>query len=250
MIDQTPDSSLAVSAIGAMSVYKSPLVAQRLIERLRSFTPLVRDEALAVLSARPDRTLLLLDAIEQKQLPVGLLGLPRKTQLLASTNAQVKARAEAVLGSVDTARGEVVKRYLKASPETGDVARGKELFVKHCANCHRTAGMGIEIGPHMETVRNWDKEKLLTNILDPSRELAPQAMAYSIALSSGTVISGMISDETASSLVVKRAGMAAETLLREDVVSMTNTGLSLMPAGFEENISPEQMADLIAFLKN
>ncbi len=82
----------------------------------------------------------------------------------------------------------------------------------------------------METVRNWDKEKLLTNILDPSRELAPQSMAYSIAISSGTVISGMISEETASSLVIKRPGVPSETLLREDIEAMTNTGLSLMPA--------------------
>ena len=73
-------------------------------------------------------------------------------------------------------------------------------------------------------------------------------MAYSIAISSGTVVSGMISEETASSLVIKRPGVPSETLLREDIEAMTNTGLSLMPAGFEESISPEQMADLIAYL--
>ena len=248
LVDRSPDSNLVVWAIQAAATYKTTALAPELIKRLKTLTPLVRDEALAVLLARPERTLLLLSAIERKEIPSGLIGLPRKTQLLASTNAQVKARSEAVLGLVDVARGEVVKRYMTETPEAGDAGRGQELFRKHCANCHRTAGIGIEIGPHMETVRNWDREKLLTNILDPSRELAPQSMAYSIALNAGTVISGMIAEETAGSLVIKRAGIASETLLRDDIDSMTNTGLSLMPAGFEEQLSPAQMADLLTFL--
>lgn len=247
-LDQTSDSSIATLAIQALGTYNAKFVGPRLIDRLKRLTPAVRDEALGVLMSKPDRTLLLLDAIEDKRVPSGLLGLPRKTQLLASTNAQVRSRAEAVLGQVDIARSEVVKRYLQSMPQSGDSQRGRELFQKHCANCHRAAGIGVEIGPHMETVRNWDREKLLTNILDPSRELAPQSMSYSIVLSSGQVISGMIAEETASSLVIKRAGVPSETLLREDVEAMTNTGLSLMPAGFEENLTVEQMADLIEFL--
>lgn len=248
LLDRSPDSSLAILVIQALGTYNSPTITTQLIDRLKTLTPLVRDETLVLLLSKPDRTLVLLEAIENKKLPAGLLGLPRKTQLLASTNAQVKAKAEAVLGQVDLARSEVVKRYLASMPESGDAQRGTEIFQKNCANCHRTSGMGIEIGPHMETVRNWDREKLLTNILDPSRELAPQAMAYAIALESGQVISGLIAEETASSLVVKRAGVVNETLLREDIEAMTNTGMSLMPAGFEENITVEQMADLIAFL--
>lgn len=58
----------------------------------------------------------------------------------------------------------------------------------------------------------------------------------------------MIAEETASSLVIQRAGIARETLLRSDIDSMTNTGISLMPAGFEEQLTPEQMADLLTFL--
>lgn len=248
VVDQSLDSSLAVLAIQALGTYKGPEVGGALLPRLKNLTPMVRDEALAVLLARPERTLALLDAIEGQRVPPGLLGLPRKTQLLASAHAQVKSRAETVLGQVDAARGPVVKRFLSDTPANGKAEQGRELFRKHCANCHRADGMGFEIGPHMETVRNWDKEKLLTNILDPSRELAPQSMAYAIALSSGTVISGMIAEETASSLVIKRAGVLGETLLRDDIEAISNTGLSLMPAGFEESISPEQMADLLAFL--
>ncbi len=102
----------------------------------------------------------------------------------------------------------------------------------------------------METVRNWNREKLLTNILDPSRELAPQSMSYAIALNSGIVINGIIAEETASSFNIKRAGVVSETILREDVDSMSNTGLSLMPNGFEQQLNPAEMADLLEFLQH
>ncbi len=249
VVDQSPDNSVVVLAVQAIGSYKSTAVAAQLIERLKRLTPVVREEALGVLLARPDRALALLDAIQAQRVPAGLLGLPRKSQLLASSNPTVKSRAETVLGAVDAARSDIVKKYLRELPATGEAARGQELFRKYCANCHRAAGFGIEIGPHMETVRNWDNEKLLTNIIDPNRELAPQSMAYSIALQSGTTVSGMITEETAGSLVIKRASVASETLLREDIDSMTNTGLSLMPAGFEESLTPQQMADLIAYLR-
>ncbi len=185
----------------------------------------------AVLLARPERTLALLDAIESKRVPAGLLGLPRKSQLLSSTNPQVKARAEAVLGQVDAARSAVVKRYLMEMPSDGNAELGKELIPQTLRELSSADGMGLKSDRIWKPFANWDKEKLLTNILDPSRELAPQSMAYSIALSSGTIISGMISEETAGSLVIKRAGIPSETLLREDIEAMSNTGLSLMPAG-------------------
>jgi putative heme-binding domain-containing protein len=209
----------------------------------------VREEALAALLARPERSLALLGAIERGELPAGQLGLARKTQLLASTNAAVKQLAERTLKGAEEARAAVVDRYSAALGDRGDRVRGREVFVQHCAACPRADGVGVEIGPHMETVRSWDRSKLLLNVLDPSREVAPQSMSYAIVLVDGRVINGLIADETASSLTIKRAGAQPETVLREDIEQMSNSGVSLMPVGFEESISPTAMADLLAFLQ-
>ena len=89
---------------------------------------------------------------------------------------------------------------------------------------------------------------MLINILDPNREVAPNFMSYTVETKDGRTLFGIIADETASGITLKRADGAADTILRSDVASITGTGLSLMPEGLDAAISIGQMADLIAFL--
>ncbi len=238
--------SASLKLVGSM---KDSQVAKFMIDRLKTLTPAAREEAFTILLARPDRSLALLDAIADGTVQQGLLGLTRKNQLLASTNPLVKQRATEILGKVDASRATVIQRFAMADATNASPERGRQVFMQHCAACHRGAGAGVEIGPHIETVRGWDRDKLLLNILDPNREVAPQSMSYAILLESGSVVSGMIAEETASSLTVKRANAPVETILRQDIQQITNTGQSLMPTGFEESINPAAMADLISFLR-
>ena len=62
------------------------------------------------------------------------------------------------------------------------------------------------------------------------------------------VLDGIITDESAASLTLKRAEGVTETVLRGDIAQLFGSGLSLMPEGMETGITVEQMADLIAFL--
>ncbi|MGN6544356.1 MAG: PVC-type heme-binding CxxCH protein [Aureliella sp.] len=250
LIEPLQPQAVQLAAVRALGSYKEPEIAGQLIARLRQLSPAVQDEAFTALLARPERTIVLLRAIENKAVPAGLLGLARKTQLLSSKNASVAELAGQVLGRAEEARAEVVKRYQSALSAAGNPQRGREVFAKHCAACHRAEGLGTEIGPHMETVRSWDRAKLLLNILDPSREVAPQAMSYTVLLADGRAISGLVADETASSVTIKRPGAQPEVVLRQDIEQMSNSGLSLMPVGFEESITPEAMADLLAFLQS
>ena len=43
---------------------------------------------------------------------------------------------------------------------------------------------------------------------------------------------------------------AAETILRGDIDELSSTGKSIMPEGLEKQISPQEMADLLAFLQS
>lgn len=250
LIEPLQPQAIQIAAVRALASYKEADVAVRLISRLRMLTPAVQEEALSALLARPERTLELLAAVERGDVPPGQLGLARRTQILSSPSVAVKQAAQRVLGEAREARAAVVERYTAALTAAGKAERGREVFRQHCAACHRAAGgIGVEIGPHMETVRTWERSKLLLNILDPSREVAPQLMSYTILLTDGRVINGLIADETATGLTVKRAGAPPETVARQDIEQMINSGASLMPVGFEESISPAAMNDLLAFLQ-
>ena len=66
----------------------------------------------------------------------------------------------------------------------------------------------------------------------------------------GKTYTGLVKSETATSFTLRMPEGKEETLLRSDVDEFKSTSQSLMPAGFEKNITVDQMADLIAWLKN
>src|SRR6185436_5962823 len=107
---------------------------------------------------------------------------------------------------------------------------------------------GKDVGPNLATIRQWNPDQVLINILDPNREVAPNFIAYTVETKDGRTLEGIISAENASSLTLKRADGITETVFRRDITQLAASGLSLMPEGLETGISVEQMADLIAFL--
>ncbi len=66
----------------------------------------------------------------------------------------------------------------------------------------------------------------------------------------GRTISGVISAETATSITLTRDKDSSETILRSDLREITSTGLSLMPEGLEKKIDHQEMADLLAYLRD
>ncbi len=97
----------------------------------------------------------------------------------------------------------------------GNREQGREIFVKICATCHKAEGRGIDVGPNLATVAGRSAEDLLVHILDPNREVAPNYVNYNVATESGRVVSGIIAEESATALVLKRAEGASDMIPRE-----------------------------------
>src|SRR5205807_3860701 len=105
--------------------------------------------------------------------------------------------------------------------EKPDPARGKLLFKKTCAACHRLENEGTEVGPDLlSALANKDAETLLIDILDPSREVDPRYIDYVVTLKDGRVLTGMIASETASSVTMWRGEKAEGTLSRSQNVDI------------------------------
>ena len=91
---------------------------------------------------------------------------------------------------------------------------------------------------------------MLTNILDPNREVSPNFMLYTFDLKDGRLLSGIVAAETDSGLVVKSMDGTEQSLARSSISSLKATGISPMPEGLEATITMEQMADLMAYLRD
>ena len=124
------------------------------------------------------------------------------------------------------------------------------MFTKICAACHRVDGVGSEIWPNLASFRNRGAEAILTNVLDPNREVNPQFVNYLLLTKEGRSLTGLIASETANSVTLKRAEAVTDTVDRADIDELRSSGLSIMPEGLEKQIDPAAMADLLAYLLN
>ena len=105
------------------------------------------------------------------------------------------------------------------------------------------------LGPDLRSVVGHDPDKLLNSILDPSANIEPGFTAYFCELKSGEQLYGIISGESGGSIDFKLADASARHILRSDIVKLQSSKASLMPDGLEAVLTPQSLADLIAYLK-
>jgi putative membrane-bound dehydrogenase-like protein len=172
--------------------------------------------------------------------------------LLGAPAAIVGKAAPAALQPITFAppasRAKVVEQFQPALKLTGDPVRGRAVFTQLCVTCHKLGDVGHEVGPNLRSVAGHPPEKLLANILDPNADVQPGYFAYHCRLNDGEELYGLISVETANSLTFKLLDGSTRAVLRNEIASLQSTGASLMPAGLEAGMTPQSLADLIAFL--
>ena len=242
-------TNLQRAAVKTLAAYPNPEVTPALLNQWRTLTPSLRTEVVEQLLARADRTTAVLDAVEAGVIPPAQISPARQTLLLKHKDATIAARATNLLATQAVGkRSDVIASYQPALSLAGDVGRGRILFEKECALCHKSGDKGFDVGPNLATIRHRTPGEVMTQILDPNREVGPNFVNYVISIDDGRVTTGIIDSETATSVVLKRAEGVTETLLRGNIEAMSNSGQSLMPEGLEKKLSPQDMADLLAFL--
>jgi putative heme-binding domain-containing protein len=198
-----------------------------------------------------ERAAELLDAIEAKQIAASELDRVRADRLVKHADARIRERAKTLLADALPAdRQKVLSDYQDVLAMAADANRGREVFQKNCSTCHRIAGVGVDVAPDIADSRVKKPEQLLVDILQPNRAIDANFVNYIVVTTDGRTLTGIVTADTASSLTIKQPEAKVVTLLRQDIDELRSTGVSLMPEGLEKNIDKQQMADLIAFIKN
>ena len=116
--------------------------------------------------------------------------------------------------------------------------------------CHKLKGEGFAVGPDLGTVADKPIGTLLVAILDPNQAIDAAYQNYTLATRSGRELSGIIASDTAAGITIRAAGGVEETVPRSDITRLASSKLSLMPEGLEAVLPPQDMADLIAFIRS
>jgi len=160
----------------------------------------------------------MLDYLERER------GIKREVLLEAVSNALLSASKKSVSASREL--------RIDINPKTGEIRALAKLLV-------------------VDNVTNPADEISLAKAqrLDPNAAVEERYRAQTVRLKTGTELVGIVTAETGNNIVVKLPGGTEIPVLRGDIALQRTSDRSLMPDGMETVLNPQDLADLIAWLR-
>jgi len=246
-----PDDALRAALVRSLASLDGNRAADALLTAglWSGYSPAVRETILGALLARPAQLDGLLAAVETNRLPASAFTMQRRQTFAKHKDAAVRERAEKLFSAGLADRAAALERAKKSLDLAAKPAHGREVFKQLCATCHRLNQEGANVGPDLFDMRRQPKENILFHIVMPEAEVAPAFAAYSCEAKDGRVFAGILASETPTSVTIRQPGGLEETVLRTDIKALTALPGSLMPPGLDAAMQPQDLADLVAFLK-
>lgn len=239
--------------LASLGSWDEPAVAGVVLEHYPDLEPELKPKAIELLTTRAPWAHALLAAMDRGRVPREALGVNQVQKLLASRDQKLVEQVKTIWGTLRTQRNPQrenviaqVRTLLRSTP--GDPLAGEKVFHKVCGQCHKIYDKGAEVGPDLTRNGRNSLEQLLSNVLDPSLVIGAAYQARTVATVDGRVLVGLPVEEGPQRVVLKVQGGKLETLPRDQIDEIRVSDLSMMPEDLEKQISPQQMADLFAFL--
>jgi putative membrane-bound dehydrogenase-like protein len=176
------------------------------------------------------------------------------------------AVADALLGSADESVRREALNYVKPTAAgasqalppirqlvdlRGNPTQGKLVFETSgtCSKCHKVEGQGKEVGPDLSEIGSkLSREDMYVAILNPSAGVSHNYETYSLLTTDGTVITGMLVNQTDQSVTIRTAEAIETTIATADIESLKKQSISLMPADLQKNMPMQSLVDLVDYL--
>jgi len=237
----------------AVQLNRSAEAGNLIVEVVPALTPQLRSAAIVTLLSRPDWARSLLNGLRKHNIELTDLSLDQKQSLRTFPDSSVANEAEELLamsGSLpDRNRDKVLRAMLHLCQMEGNVDVGRDIFRKHCARCHKHGDLSDKsIGPNLTGMAVHPKAELLTHIIDPSRSVEGNFRVYTVVRTDGRVTSGMLAAETRTSVTLIDTEAKEWNIQRTDIEELIASRKSLMPDGFEKQMTFGELSDLLEFL--
>ena len=248
------DRAVQSVAIRGLAAFDDPSTAKLLLSRYPRMDRPQKEEIVEVLTTRPSYALKLLDAVEKKQVRQEAISAQQAQQLYNLGSDDVRTELERVWGSIQTSSAQqqqqlqaVKEMLLAAASKPADLAAGRMLYKKRCANCHRLFGDGEKIGPDLTGSGRANLDYILQNVVTPSAAVAAGYRVSVVATSDGRVLTGIV-NEVSPQLITVQTAKEQVRLQRTDVEQLKKSSLSLMPDNLLKDLSDQQVLNLIRYL--
>lgn len=247
-----PIETVRLAAARSLVAYEQPTLARDVLEQWKTYPPRVRAELINTLRSRRPWAKVMMEAVGSKVIDRSEM---HNNVALAIRQFKDKELNELLDKHYGVFRDtppdveSVLAKLRKEIPaKQGNFANGKEVYVKHCQQCHKFEGLGHEVGPTLDGAER-SREYLLINIVDPNRVVGTPYFIRTIVLKNGKVITGILAEEDSTTIRLKRENAVIEVIVKADIEEQSTSTKSLMPEGLPNNMTIQELRDLIRYLE-
>jgi putative membrane-bound dehydrogenase-like protein len=254
-----PEQPVLLRTTAADVLAKAKLTREQLSalsDRLKSTGPLEVDRLLTAFGTTNDEKIGLELIAALKQSPArGALRVETLKPRLAKFGPRVQESAEALYASLNegTAQQRARLEELLTALARGDVRRGQSVFNSPraaCVSCHAIGYLGGKVGPDLTRIGQIRTERdLLEAIVFPSASFVRSFEPIIVATREGKVYQGVPRKDSADEIVLATGPTEEVRVARGEIEEIRPGTVSVMPAGLEQQLTPQEMADLVAFLR-
>ncbi len=253
------DQSVAARTTAADVLARARLATEqlsRLADSLRSSGPVEVERLLTAFEQSSDEAigLKLVKILGESSVLTSLRPDALKAHL-SKYGPAVQKSAESLYArlNVDAAKQKAQLEQLLTTLSAGDVRRGQLVFHSEkaaCFSCHAIGYRGGNVGPDLTRIGSVRAERdLLEAIVFPSISFVRSFEPIAVATQDGKVYNGLIRGETADELILATGVNQEARIARREIEEMRPSTVSVMPAGLDQQLTPQELADLVAFLK-
>jgi putative heme-binding domain-containing protein len=237
----------------ALAELNTPASRETLVKALVASPERLQGKLALTLAGSPEGAEKLLELTEAEKSPRRLLLARQLTERIAAVKpANYADRIHTLTKGLAPLNEQIQKvideRKAKYNPAKAKAALGEKVFVQNCSVCHSIDNHGGAVGPHLDGVGNRGLERLLEDVLDPSRNVDPSFRYSTITLKDGTVFAGLLRREEGETIVFVDATGKETPVAKKDIESRVESQSSLMPDNFSELIPLPDFNNLMAFL--
>lgn len=248
------DARINTVALRGVAASDDIKIAQALIKNYRRFRSPKKPLVIEALASRKNFADALLAAIESGKIPLADLTAYDVRQIRSLGDSELQNRVAELWGEIrdssDEKKDRMVELKKLLTPNrlaTASPSDGRVLFNNSCAKCHRLFGYGEKIGPELTGANRNNIDYLLENVVDPSAVVSKDFRMTIVQTTDGQTLNGLVAAKNDKTLSLQTQN-ELKTILLDDIEETKRSTMSPMPDGMLDNLSENQIANLISYL--
>ena len=242
------------AAIDVLARHGDAADLARLLTEYPKVEPRLRARLADVLLSRPATARAFLESVDRKEIDAEEIPLYRIRLVAQHSDPQLDALVRKHWGAVKAGTPEEklsemrrIANDLRAGD--GDPKRGKGLFTKHCATCHKLYGEGNDVGPDLTATARGDTTSLLANIVDPGAVIRAPYLQYAVATRDGRITAGILAAQDGAAVTIVGSDNNRTTIPRAEIEELRELPSSIMPEDLLKALDPQSVRDLFRYLQ-